>query len=270
VNRKFRLDSLPFQAAVTSYGVNLCLRASRASLLALFEACWPYGCHKTKEPRFDRIYSIVEAGDGGLKLYADSRKIAESHDAADLCQRFRAHAQLHIAATTDQRVFIHAGVVAFRKGAILIPGRSLAGKTTLVAEFIRAGAVYFSDEYAVLDAQGRVHPFPRPLSIRDRRTGKQGDVCVSSLGGQAGATSAPVKLILATKHKAGAVWRPTEAGAKEAVRALALNTVSIRRAPAAALQAIARVSSDALVLKSVRGEAKQVVGSVMEDYMHLL
>ncbi|MGH9839622.1 MAG: hypothetical protein ACREEM_12645 [Blastocatellia bacterium] len=264
------MDSLPFQTAVTSYGVNLCLRADRAARLAHFEKFWPYGCRETREKRFDRVYSIVEAGDGGLRLYADSRKISESDDAEDLCQRFRAHAQLYIAATTDQRVFIHAGVVAFRNGAILVPGRSLAGKTSLVAEFIKAGAIYFSDEYAVLDARGRVHPFPRPLSIRHRRTGKQRDVPVTSLGGQAAAKPAPVRLILATKHRKGARWQPTVAGVGEAIRALTLNAVSIRRNPAAALQAIARASAGAKVLKGARGEARQLVRDVMNRFPHLL
>jgi hypothetical protein len=31
-----------------------------------------------------------------------------------------------------------------------------------VAELVRAGATYYSDEFAVLDSRGRVHPFPRP------------------------------------------------------------------------------------------------------------
>jgi hypothetical protein len=34
---------------------------------------------------------------------------------------------------------------------------SYSGKTTLVSELIRAGATYYSDEYAVIDERGRVH-----------------------------------------------------------------------------------------------------------------
>ena len=46
---------------------------------------------------------------------------------------------------------------------IMLPGYSFAGKTTLVAEFVRAGALYYSDEYAVLDRDRFAHPYPRPL-----------------------------------------------------------------------------------------------------------
>ena len=42
--------------------------------------------------------------------------------------------------------------------------REVAGR---MAELLRAGAVYYSDEYAVVDPWGRVHPFAKPLSIRD-------------------------------------------------------------------------------------------------------
>ena len=31
---------------------------------------------------------------------------------------------------------------------------------------LRAGATYYSDEYALLDESGRVHPFARKLSLR--------------------------------------------------------------------------------------------------------
>ena len=55
----------------------------------------------------------------------------------------------------------HAGVVGWRGRAIVIPGRSHAGKSTLVAELVRRGAVYYCDEFAVLHETGRVHPYRR-------------------------------------------------------------------------------------------------------------
>jgi len=63
--------------------------------------------------------------------------------------------------------WVHAGVVAVGGAAILLPGASGAGKTTLVRELAKRGAQYFSDEYALLDLQGQVHPYPRALMLRD-------------------------------------------------------------------------------------------------------
>ena len=72
-----------------------------------------------------------------------------------------------VAQRSRQMLFVHAGVVGWRGLAIVIPGRSHTGKSTLVAELVRRGAVYYSDEFAVLDDTGRVHPYRRPPVLRD-------------------------------------------------------------------------------------------------------
>jgi hypothetical protein len=79
--------------------------------------------------------------------------------------------------------FVHAGVVGWRGRVIVIPGRSHSGKTTLVAEWLRAGALYYSDEYAVFDAMGRVHAYAKPLSLR--QNGAATRYAVEALGGRA-------------------------------------------------------------------------------------
>ena len=35
-------------------------------------------------------------------------------------------------------------------------------------ELVRRGCVYFSDEYALIDSQGLVHPYPRALQVRQQ------------------------------------------------------------------------------------------------------
>ncbi|HEV3115299.1 MAG TPA: hypothetical protein VGY99_32860 [Candidatus Binataceae bacterium] len=62
-----------------------------------------------------------------------------------------------------ERIFIRAGVVGWRGRAILIVGPPQSGTSTLVAALLRAGALYYSDHYAVLDSDGLVHPYARPL-----------------------------------------------------------------------------------------------------------
>src|SRR5215467_11147446 len=82
-----------------------------------------------------------------------------------LCQDIE-HAVVH---RSQQMLFVHAGVVGWRGLAIVIPGRSHTGKSTLVAELVLRGAVYYSDEFAVLDDTGKVHPYRRTLVLRDER-----------------------------------------------------------------------------------------------------
>ena len=59
---------------------------------------------------------------------------------------------------------MHAGVAVWNGAAILIPGRSHAGKSTLTKSLIDAGAVYYSDEFAPVLPNGFVIPYPKPLS----------------------------------------------------------------------------------------------------------
>jgi len=62
---------------------------------------------------------------------------------------------------------VHAGVLAGRRGAILLVGGSTQGKTTLSLSLAQTGLRFLSDDYAALDARRRlVHPFPTALRLR--------------------------------------------------------------------------------------------------------
>src|SRR5437868_5284678 len=75
---------------------------------------------------------------------------------------------------------------------------------------VRAGATYYSDEYAVFDAQGRIHPFARRLSLRTEVPGRPERYEPEALGGRMGAKPLPVGLVAFSEYKAGARWRPRE------------------------------------------------------------
>jgi hypothetical protein len=113
-----------------------------------------------------------------------------------------------VATHAREGLFVHAGVVGWRDHAILVPGRSMTGKSTLVAALVRLGARYYSDEYAVLDLRGRVHPYPRRLSIREEGRLWRRRCCAVELGSRSGIKPLPVGLIAITSYKAGARWRP--------------------------------------------------------------
>ncbi|WP_157871812.1 hypothetical protein [Gloeothece verrucosa] len=106
----------------------------------------------------------------------------------------------------QDKLFVHAGVVGWRGRAIVIPGRSFSGKTTLAAALVKAGAIYYSDEYAVIDRDGLVHPYPRPLCIREGvgEQIKRRKCSVEELGGQAGTDPIPVGLVVHTKYQLNA------------------------------------------------------------------
>jgi hypothetical protein len=157
-------------------------------------------------------------------------------------------------------------VVGWRGRAMVIPGRSFSGKSCLVAALVRAGASYFSDEYAVIDEQGLAHPYPKPLSIRGVDGEPTRKTPVEALGGRAAVDPLPVGLVVLTVYRTEARWSPVRLTSGQAVLALLENTVLARYRPGVALNTLQRVASGALALRGERGEAEEVV-AVLKDYL---
>ena len=167
----------------------------------------------------------------------------------------------HVAVAARTRLFVHAGVVGWNGGAIVLPGRTHAGKSSLVAALVRAGATYYSDEYAVLDDHGFVHPFARALGIRDER-GRTHRVDPCTIGA-VGDVPLPVTRVIATRHVAGAAWRATPMTHGETVLALLDNTLAARSRPADALRILATVARRASGVRGERGDATAAVEQIL-------
>jgi hypothetical protein len=262
-----KLDRLGWAAglAFTAYGVRIGIRVNDPGVLPRVGAHLPPGWRATPSAPVEYLFSLLVGGAGSRPnvrrfslLYGNVSRLARSMDLDAIFEALESHLQLYIAETARRRVFVHAGVVGWRGRAIIVPGRSHSGKSTLVAAMVRAGAAYYSDEYAVLDAKGRVHPYPKPLSLRDRGTGKAMRCRVEALGGTAGAQPLPVGLVLVSTYKPGATWRPRRITAGHGVLDLLANTVSARRQPAFALAALQQAVAQATMLKGGRGEADEI------------
>lgn len=255
----------------SSYGVRVGVRVNRNGTLDRILPYLPPGWKETRTSNLDRLYSLVirdEAQRGKRRrihlVYADESEIARTPKLDQAIDAFESNLQLFVAETAPRRVFVHAGVVGVRGRAIVIPGRSFSGKTSLVAALVKAGAVYYSDEYAVLDERGRVHHYARPLSIRESgHLRKPKKYKVEALGGRSGARPLEVGMVVVSKYRAGASWRPRRLSEGEGALELMANTVSARRRPGAMLEAIHKVVSVAPVLKGNRGEAGQVVRFIL-------
>jgi hypothetical protein len=262
-----KLDRLGWAAgfAFTAYGVRVGFRVNEPISLQRIETSLPPAWKPSSSPRVDILYSLIVGGVGsrpGVRrfnlLYANAGRLARSLDLEEVFDAFESYLHLHIAEAAPRRLFVHAGVVGWQGEAILAPGRSHSGKSTLVAALVRAGATYYSDEYAVLDERGRVHPFPKPLSLRNGPGTNATRCTIETLGGRVGGKPLPVGLVVVSQYKAGAVWRPRRLSAGHGVLALLANTVSARRQPAVALGTLQRVAAHAAVIKGGRGEASDV------------
>jgi hypothetical protein len=270
--RSDRIDRLEWAAGtcIDSYGVKVGVRSNEPRLLDLLEARLPPGWRPSASPVVDRLFSVwVDLREDGprrpSRLYAGGSRRARTRHLGELLATLESEIRQGVAAEARERVFVHAGVVGWRGRAIVVPGRSRSGKTTLIAELVKAGAEYYSDEFAVLDPEGHVHPFPKPLSVRgeggcDVHARRQS---AEELGGVCGREPLSVGLVVLTSYRPGGSWSPRRLGAGQAVLEMLAHTVPARLRPGDSLASLGRAVEGAAVLEGERGEAQDVAGRLL-------
>lgn len=253
-----------FQFSV--HGIHVGVRSNQPEILAELQRRLPLGWQPKLTPNVDVLFSLKVGGAGqrpGMRLfhllYGNFVRLIRTHELTDALDTFETRVQTYIAEFARNRTFVHAGVVGWKGQALLIPGRSLSGKSTLVRALVKAGATYYSDEYAVLDAAGRVHPYPLPIGLRKSPNEKQEKLPIETFGGIVGTKPLPIGLILTTEFKEGARWRPKPISAGQGLMSIMSNTVSAQHNPAKALETLQQVVLKAPVLKGTRGETDEVV-----------
>lgn len=180
-------------------------------------------------------------------------------DAGEALRLAAGHAEHVMAELAVGFVFVHAGVVAFDDRAVVLPGHSFHGKTTAVRALVEAGATYYSDEFAVLDPDGLVHPYARDLSVRPPTGHAPAPVTPAALGATVGSTPIPVGVVVLAHYRAGARWAPRRLTPGAGVLALMGHTVPARRNPPLVLDVLSKVAERAPVLKGARGDVDTFV-----------
>jgi len=129
-------------------------RAAIGSLCDLYE--------KVDAPSALHFLIGIEGGD--IRLDCNGATLWRGSDAGEIAAAFEYHLYCHVAKMLAGRfVSLHASALAAGGRAVLFAGASGAGKSSLATQGLLRGMDYLSDEFALLDMAGRVHPFPRPL-----------------------------------------------------------------------------------------------------------
>ncbi len=254
-----------------AYGTLFGLRATTTALATQACAALPIGWHPAPDvaPAGIIWYDLdeVERGDG-YALSCDREPLGTYRTPVDLISAFAQHAELLMAERATTHLFVHAGVVSWQGQAILIPGRSFSGKTTLVKALLDAGAVYYSDEFAILDPHGLVHPYPRPLAVRTPDGQPLPPIPVEALGGRSGRDPLPVGLIVVTHYAPSAQWQPQLITPGQALLAVMDNTVAARRSPAHSMPILRQVVMHASAVQSPRGESSATAALIISSMGH--
>ncbi len=268
-----KIDRLGWAAgfSIDAYGVIIGVRASDARGIERLRAALPYGARRSRRRRVDYLYSIVVGSMDSLArprrlhlAYSDLKRLVRTADFDKVVEALEHDMPLVMGARTRQWVFVHAGVVGWGGRALLLPGRSFTGKSTLVEALVHAGATYYSDEFAVLDGEGRVHPFARPLSRREAGEWKGRPVPVETLGGRVATDASEVAAVVSTHYRAGAGTRWRRLSPGQGVLVLMENAVAARTRPEVVLPVVTRVAQEARLFGGARGEAREVVPRLLK------
>ena len=254
---------------VRSFGSTITVEANAPDLLERLTTRLPPLATRTQRASRPRLRLFVR--DRGLchcgREHASPALFREgffqaSGELDQLLDWFGRAAKLFIAERAPDRVFVHAGVVAVRDRLVVIPGRSMSGKTTLVLALMQCGATYYSDEYAVVDGNGLVHPYPQPLGVRDGGW-VQAPLDPESMGWVPGTRPLPMALVVTTEHVAGTTYHPRELSPGQVAFDLMQHAVPIRRAPERALDYLVKASAHARGVSGARGDAAEAARAII-------
>ena len=196
------------------------------------------------------------------QLWADGALVASARRAVDLVPEIiRVLDDAVIPRLTIQRA-IHAGAVLLNGRVLLLPGATHSGKSSLVAELLKRGATYFSDEYALIDLEGCVHPYPRPLLLRNDSL-KQFPVLPSEWNAPIGDGPAPVGWMMSLKHQSSSGWSAVGISQSEAVLTLLQNTPHTLADSPDLVQRFQRAVASATCYAGCRPEVSQAVDHIL-------
>ena len=254
--------------SLVDFGLRIGIRATEPGILEGSLPHLPPGSRVAETPEVESLYSVVVRQQDPTRpfyaLYSAQHLLTATSELEAVHRTIAEEVHLHVARGAVGKVFVHAGAVGWKGTGILIPGVSRSGKSTLVAELVKAGATYYSDEYAVLDDQGRVHPYPKPISLRNGDGLASKPVPAEALGGKAGRKPIPVGLVLATRYEEDKRWSPRRLSAGKGALKLLEHAIPARRVPERAMRTLGAVVAQAQVLNGVRGDAKEMVDSVLQ------
>jgi hypothetical protein len=244
------VERISFEA----FGVTMSVATDRDEVRDRIHEVLPPGWRPCSDAGDEHRLAIVANERGGYTFDAAGARKFEDAALDTALEMMEREIRLRIAREAPDRIFVHAGVVGRAGGALLLPGGTFTGKTTLVAALVRAGASYY----------GLVHPYPKPLSLRGKDT-KQRNHHVESLGGSAADRPVPVRAVVVTTYRRGAEWAPKLLSTGDGALALLAHVVPARERPAESLRATRRAAEDAVVLEGDRGEAEDLVPLLLAE-----
>lgn len=205
----------------------------------------------------------IEQAAGEFRLAVGGNAVASASEAKALvCSLIQVLDETVVQRIKTLRA-VHAGVVMLDGRVLLFPGSTHAGKSALVAELLRRGATYFSDEYALIDAEGLIHPYPRPLLVRDGNP-MQTPLLAEDCNAPVATAPAPLGWIFALRYQPEDGWNVAAASQSEALMILLKNTPHVLADSPEMIGIFQRAVTAAECFGGTRGEAAEAADKIVE------
>jgi hypothetical protein len=212
----------------------------------------------------DRVLGVYLDGEA-YRLYEDGEESTHGTSRRNFIKFYNAIVRVAVGEHAENLVFLHAGAVAWNEKAIVMPAHSFSGKTTLVAELVKLGAVYYSDEYAVIDADGRVNPYERDLSVRfDGGRSEHTLIPVETIGGKAGVDPVPIGMLLLTTYDPNACFQPKRLTLGEAIVGTIPFAIPVLKYPERTIKHLQTAFEHSICLSSARGDAARTAVLILD------
>jgi hypothetical protein len=253
----------PFRFYIDAFGCAVQLSSSCASGREVLERyVFPALARADRCARTPDLAIGIEETGAGFHLSAGGAAVASAERAADLVPDLIRLIDDAVVPRLPGLYAVHAGVVQLGVEAVLLPGMTHAGKSALVEALLQRGETYFSDEYALLDAQGWVHPYPRPLLVRNG-TREQAPKIAEEYGARTGTTAARLGWILALEYRPQEGWRIHPVPQSAGVLLLLGNTPHVLAETPALIAVFQKAAAGARCFQGFRGDAAEAAGEIL-------
>lgn len=257
----------PERMAFVSHGVHISIQVTEPAALVPIKLRLPPEWQESKELGARPLYSLVvgnQVAPPGLDrlhlLFRGDALISAAYNLEPVLGALESELDRRVAErAAPDRIFIRAGVVGWRGRAILILGPPQSGTTTLVATLLRAGGSYYSDHYAVLDSDGLVHPYARPLWLSAGSFGNPVRHRPEELGAGIGTQGLGVGTVVFACYRPGTQPRFVPLTRSAVSRELMASAVCGASYPQQTQASIGKALAGAWILKGERGEADSIV-----------
>jgi hypothetical protein len=258
-NNKVELSE---QIYFESFGVNALFQTNNRNLFNLIVGKLPIGWKENSMNKTDVVFSMF-CGENN-QFFINDELVSEGPSLESFYDYLEREIRITIGGKSPKYVFLHSSVIGIDGEAVLFPAKSFAGKTTLAKEFLKYGAEYYSDEYAIIDEKGLVYPYTKPLSLRgiiDDNT--QVDIEVEEFGGKKAHKPIPIKMICLTEYQPSLIWKPEVLSDGKGILELLRHTLTTRENPKFTLKVLNLIAKRAIIAKSKRGDASEFAKTVI-------